>query len=148
MAPLHTGRVVAGFLLGLVSLPACGGGGGGGGGSAGGLALLEIRWGRLAAVRDVNQTLIAREKVVEEGIQSDLLSYEVTTNSITGTTSIRILFPQGTPQFEAAFAALDDQLGFVVPKSVNSPPPYSMVPRNAVALLRFNQPVKPGSLSA
>ncbi|MGH7151298.1 MAG: hypothetical protein ACREIU_11405, partial [Planctomycetota bacterium] len=146
MVPPRTGRVVAGFLFGLLSLPACGGGGGGGS-SAGGLALLEIRWGRIAAVRDVSQALVAREKVVEEGIQSDLLSYEVTTNSITGTTSVRILFPQGTPQFDAAFAALDDQLGFVVPKSVNSPPPFSMIPRNAVALLRFNQPVKASSLT-
>ncbi len=147
MVPTPSGRVVAGLLLGLLSLPACGGGGGGGGSSSGGLALLEIRWGRIAAIRDVNQALVAREKVVEEGIQSDLLSYEVTTNSITGTTTVRILLLQGTPQFDAAYAALDDQLGFVVPKSVNSPPPYSMVPRNAVALLRFNQPVKASSLT-
>ncbi len=146
MVPTPSGRVVAGVLLGLLSLPACGGGGGGGS-SAGGLALLEIRWGRIAAVRDVNQALVAREKVIEEGIQSDLLSYEVTTNSITGTTTVRILSPQGTPQFDAAFAALDDQLGFVVPKTITSPPPYSMVPRNAVALMRFNQPVKASSIT-
>ncbi|HET6202085.1 MAG TPA: Ig-like domain-containing protein [Planctomycetota bacterium] len=149
MVPSHPRRVVAGLFLGLLSLPACGGGGGGGGGggSGGGLGLLEVRWGRVAEIRDAAQNLVAREKVVEEGIQNDLLSYEVTTNAITGTTTVRILSSQGTPPFDAAFAALDDQLGFVVPKTVTSPPPYSMVPRNAVALLRFNQPVKANSIT-
>jgi hypothetical protein len=123
-------------------------GGGGGGGSSGGLVLEEIRWGRLVEVRDAADVMLHPEFLVAEGISTDLLDYEMTTLPVTGGTVLRILPAPGTPAYDAALAALETGLGFVAAKGPDSPPPYSMVPRNAAVRLRFNQPVNPATVTA
>ncbi|MGH7149398.1 MAG: hypothetical protein ACREIU_01805, partial [Planctomycetota bacterium] len=123
-------------------------GGGGGGSSGGGLVLEEMRWGRLVEVRDASDAVLFEERVVAEGIATDLLDYEMTTLPVTGGTVLRILASPGTPAFDAALARLDAGLGFVDPRGPASPPPYSMVPRNAALRLRFNQPVNPATVTA
>ncbi|HKB17290.1 MAG TPA: hypothetical protein VKF62_14575, partial [Planctomycetota bacterium] len=107
-----------------------------------------MRWGRLVEVRDATGAVLFPERLVAEGISTDLLDYEMTTVPVTGGTVLRILAAPGTPAFEAALAALDEGLGFVQPNGPASPPPYSMVPRNAALRLRFNQPVNPATVTA
>jgi len=125
-------------------LVSCSGGSGGGGG----LSLLQIRWGKLVDVRDATGALVARDLVAEEGVHGNSLEYALASNLVTERATVTVFAALGTTSFASTFASLADSLGFVIEKHEASPPPYSMVPRNAVLLLSFDRSVEPSSVGS
>jgi hypothetical protein len=168
-SPHRVARQVA-ALLGAF-LFACGGGGAGGpgpappvgelvpkpggglfmvdphqGGNARDLRLVEVVWGRLVDVHDVDQAgepgivPILRDVVVGENVLSDGASYELQTNPITHRTRLVILRPRDTPEFAALLRGATATLAPIIPKNDDgtSSEPFSFVARNAALLLRFD----------
>ncbi len=124
------------------------------GGEASEFRIEKIFWGRLVDVYDYDETtdqtrLRYRDFVVGEDVQSDGVDYLLETNPITKQETLTILHRQGTQGFKKAFQRLDDNLGAVLPKSLQpfELPPYSLVPRNAVIVVRFDDLLKHSSIS-
>jgi len=105
----------------------------------------EMYWGRLVDVLDFNAatgatTLQHRDFVIGEDIFSDGVNYRLESNPVTEQVSLTILHPEGSAAYQIAFDRLEDALAPVQPKGLSSTdvPPYSLVPRNAALVLRFN----------
>ena len=115
------------------------------GGDAQNLKIVGVFWGRLVTVRDSSGTPQQKEMVVGEDIQSDNIDYLLTSNAVTEETSVTILHAAGTPAYEAALLRLDQNLTPVTDKSLDPDelPPFSLVPRNAAVVVRFNDLLDP-----
>jgi len=119
------------------------------GGQSATLKITAFSWGRLVKVRDQLGVLQHSDMVVGEDIVSDNVDYLVETNAVTGETTVTILHPYTpsvlvggieTSPYQRAFARLDRNLSPIDDKGldVGELPPYSLVPRNAVMVVRFN----------
>ncbi|MCH2103527.1 MAG: hypothetical protein MK297_05870 [Planctomycetes bacterium] len=104
------------------------------------LKIVRMSWGRLVDVLDVEGVKRHEDFVVNEGIQTDFVDYEVKTNPITDKTSVRILHPFGSAAYVSALESLDDSLGPIFDKSldVDELPPFPIMPRNAALSIQFN----------
>ena len=164
--------VLVPFLLG-----GCTSGGGGGGGGAVGLPgdllakptggdyfvdeneggkttrleVIEILWGRLVDVYDVdvngvpNAQPVFKDWVINENVQTDGTNYILDSNPITLATRLVILrqhrgVNQGNGTFESLLLAASSGLPPITAKHDNgtSPPPVSYMARNGVLMVRFN----------
>ena len=121
------------------------------GGGASRLRIMEMFWGRLVDVHDVdssgevNVSPHFRDFVINENVQSDSVNYELNTNPITQKTRLIILRTKGAPDagngtFESLLQSTTMNLPPVAPKNDNGtdPPPFSFVTRNTVLVVRFD----------
>jgi hypothetical protein len=103
--------------------------------------LLSLKWGRLADIFDSTGTLQQKDMLVGPDIPGvDPATFSLTINPVTQETIVTIAHPYGTPEYAAAFAQLDANLTFIVPKSLdpNEIPPFSVAPRNCAMVLQFD----------
>lgn len=128
------------------------------GGGATNLRIVGVAWGRLVNVRDQLGALQHTNYLVGEDIVSDGIDYDVSTNSVTLETTVTILYPYTpslvlggveTSPYQRAFAALDRNLGPIDDKSLDPSelPPFSLVPRNATLVVRFNDLLDPTTIN-
>lgn len=144
----HAGRLLGLLAVGaLLALPiACDGSGSGGG--SGRLTIKTMTWGRLVDVTDAQDVLVHPDYVIGQNVVSDGQKYLLTRNPVTEVETLQILFDEGTPEFDSAFAQLDDTRGTVIPKGIVAQLPYSMVPRNAAIRIEFNTDVDESTLDS
>ena len=104
------------------------------------LRILKMAWGRLVDVADVEGVTRHEGYVVNQGVKTDFVNYEVNTNPITDKTTVRILHPYGSAAYVNALHELDDNLGPIFDKSldVDELPPFPIMPRNAALSIVFN----------
>lgn len=113
------------------------------------LRIVGVAWGRLVTVRDQLGALQHKDMLIGEDIVTDGVDYQVDTNAITLETTVTILHPctpsliiagVETSSYHRAFQRLDRNLAVVDDKSLDPGelPPFSLVPRNAALVLRFN----------
>jgi hypothetical protein len=101
-------------------------------------------WGRLVDVYDQNgageRTLQQKDYPIGEDIISDGSDYLMETNPVTQQTIVVILHPVDDPtgSYDIAFSRLDKNLEVISPVDLSSTGVFSMVPRNAVIVIRFN----------
>jgi hypothetical protein len=113
-------------------------------GEASDVRLLGTFWGRLVAVADDSGEIQNRDFVVGENIRTNSI-YDVSTNAVTDQTVVTIKFPAGSQDYLDAFTGLDANLtpmqatGLDATGSVT----YSMTPRNAAIVLRFDDLLDP-----
>ena len=111
----------------------------------------SISFGRLVdEVFDDAGTLLHRDLVIGQDIESDGLDYLLETNPISRTTRLTVLHDFGTEGFDAAFDRLFAEMDDLLVKSLASfeLPPYSMVPRNATILLTLSDLIDPSTVTA
>ncbi len=120
------------------------------GGTRARLRLVEVLWGRLVDVHDVDEhgrvrpEPVFRDLVVREDVLSDGIDYRLETNPVTFRARLVVLRTKGAPGaedgFEALLARATGPLSPVVPKgaAVVTPGPFSLVPRDATLVLRFD----------
>jgi hypothetical protein len=167
----------------LLALAACtsGGGGGGSGGGLPGqeaekadgsifivdpteggttsrLVLVELVWGRLVDVHDIDEVTgeprtepVFRDFVINENIQSDGTNFVLDTNAITQKTRLVVLREKGGTNngqgtFDALLRAAVAGLPPIAPKNDDgtSPGPFSFMARNGALMLRFNDVLDDG----
>lgn len=114
-----------------------------GGGSN--LRILGVSWGRLVEIADVDGLTRHRDFVVGEDIRSDNVDYAVTSNPVTDQITVRILHPFGSPAYVQALRRAEQNLTPVQSKGLNPNelPPFTVVPRNAALVLRFDDILDP-----
>ncbi len=128
------------------------------GGNARELHLVEVVWGRLVDIHDVdelgrtNPVPVLRDMVVDENILTDGVDYELTTNPITRRTRLVILRPRtasdtGTGTFESLLHRATSTLAPILPKNDDgtASEPFSLVARNAALLVRFDDLLEDGT---
>ena len=110
------------------------------GGQASNLRLIGVSWGRLVDVREASGTLLHRDFVIGPDIVSDAVDFALERNAFTGSETLTILHPEGTPAFDAAFARLEANLVDWLDKGLAATelPPFTMVARNAALVVRFD----------
>jgi hypothetical protein len=122
------------------------------GGNATRLKLVEIAWGRLVDVHDVDAAgntqavPLLRDVVIHENVLTDVSDYVLDTNAITHKTRLVIRHPRDTPRFQELLRRATNGLAPVLPKkdSGNVSLPVSLVPRNAALLLTFDDLLEDG----
>jgi hypothetical protein len=112
------------------------------------MRLAEVTWGRLVDVHDVdalgdpNPVPAFSDFVVNDQVQSDGTNYELDTNPITQRTRLVILRTKGAPSsngtFDSLLATATSGMPVVIPRSDTGSGPFSLVPRNACLMLRFD----------
>ena len=120
-------------------------------GSSTTMSLMGLSWGRLVEeVYDDSGVLVHRDLVIGSDIRSDGVDYQLSTNPISQTSTLTILYDFGTEDYSSAFNKLFDDLDDLLPKSLASfeLPPYSMVPRNSVLVLRFSDLLEPSTVNS
>ncbi len=121
------------------------------GGEATRLHLVEVFWGRLVDVHDVDangvQQLqpVFRDFTINENVQSDGSNYRIETNPITQKTRLVILRQRGAPDtgsgtFDSLLSQASQGLPPITPKNDDgtSPGPFSFAARNSTLMLRFD----------
>ena len=118
------------------------------GGHAGSLKIRQVSWGRLVNVRDLTGALQNTGMVVGDDIRSDNLDYELDVNAITEETTVKILHVAGSAAYLDAFRRLDQNLTPITDKSLDPSalPPFTLVPRNAAMVVRFNDLLDPTTI--
>ncbi len=114
------------------------------GGEGSEVRLIGVSWGRLAAVADITGEIQNRDFVIGENIRTNSI-YDVSTNAVTDQTVVTIKFLAGSPEYLDAFRALDANLTPMQPKGLSATEtgPYSMIPRNAAMVIRFDDLLDP-----
>ncbi len=120
-------------------------------GAASELHLLELVWGRLVDVHGLDGSGSYetrprfRDFVVNEDVQSDGVDFLLAPSYATQGTRLLILREPGAPEpfpgagtFEELLAQAAANLPPIVPKGENGFPPFSLLPRNAVLMARFD----------
>ncbi len=104
------------------------------------LKIVRMSWGRLVDILDNEGVTRHEDYVVNEGIQTDYVDYEVKTNPITDKTTVKILHTFGSVSYVNAIENIDDSLGPIFDKSldVDELPPFPIMPRNAALSVQFN----------
>ena len=119
-------------------------------GASSDMSLLGVSWGRLVEeVYDATGTLVHRDLVIGADIETDGTNYQIETNPISQQTTLTILHDFATEDYSTSFANLFAGLDDLLPKSLASfeLPPYSMVPRNSVMVLRFSDLIDPATVT-
>ncbi|MBI5361550.1 MAG: hypothetical protein HZA53_00120 [Planctomycetes bacterium] len=128
-------------------------------GQANPLRLQTLAWGRIAKVRDALGVLQQTDMVIGEDIRSDQTDFRLEVNPITEETTVTILHAYSdsaivggieTSPYQRAFRRLDQNLTPIQDKSLETTelPPYTLVPRNAAIVLRFNDLIDVTRLTA
>lgn len=115
------------------------------------MSLIGLSWGRLIEeVYDETGTLVHRDLVVGSDITTDGVNYQISTNPISQTSTLTILYTFGSDDYISAFDDLFVGMDELLPKSLASfeLPPYSMVPRNSVMVLRFSDLLDASTVNA
>ncbi|HED66789.1 MAG TPA: hypothetical protein ENJ09_14690, partial [Planctomycetes bacterium] len=131
------------------------------GGKASEMRLVEMSWGRLVDVHDVdangvpNATPLFRDLVVKESVISDATGYVLERNPVTARTRLIIRRTFGAPArggvtFEDLLRAAEGPLAPVQPRALagTSSLPFSLVPRNACLVLRFDDLLEDSAATA
>lgn len=142
------------LIIAMALLFACSSGGNGtvADGSATTFLLNSIHYGRLVDVYDLNGNLIKTDLVIEPSVTNDA-NYQFSINPLTDQNKVTIQFAEGTSQFDAAYAALDDALPALSIKGPTgfggepSTPPFPQLPRNAALKLTFNNAVSSSTVN-
>ncbi len=117
-------------------------------GVASGLRLVELRWGRLVQVFELdasgNRQLVHSDFLVGASIASDGIDYELAEN-LAGQSELTILHRRGSAGFQAALLAAE---AATVPVADATQAPWSFVPRNAALSLRFDDLLDPATVDA
>ena len=121
------------------------------GGHSSRLRLVDISWGRLVDVHDVDAAgnaqpiPVLRDAVIHENVLTDVDDYALETNPITHDTRLVIRRPRESAEFQELLR-LATGLAPVLPKkdSGNVGLPVSLVPRNAALLLTFDDLLEDG----
>lgn len=113
-------------------------------GVASNVNIIGLSWGRLANVVDQNDVLQARDLVISESIATND-TYDLSFDELSERTLVKINFHAGTQDYEQAFLALDSNLTPLNVRSLEAGEvgPYSMLPRNATLVVRFNDLLDP-----
>lgn len=119
--------------------------------------LLEIGWGRVVDVYDVdergeaNPVPVLRDVVISEDVLSDATDLSLVTNPVTGDSRLVVFRMRAAPDtgsgtFTSILARATSRLGPLVPKNDDgrSAPPFSYVARNATLVLRFDDLLEDG----
>ena len=111
--------------------------------------LSSVMWGRMVNVRDSSGETQNSNLVVGEDIRTDNIDYQLDINPITEETTVTILHPAGTAAYNSAFQRLDANLTPVLDKSLDPDelPPFTLVPRNAALVLKFNDLLDAGTIT-
>lgn len=118
-------------------------------GQASSLRITGLFWGRLATVRDSSGAVQQTDMPIGEDVRTDGVDFELEINPITEETSVTILHPYTpsaivngveTSPYQRAFSRLDLNLTPIADKDIDPSelPPFTMVPRNASLIVRFN----------
>ncbi len=112
------------------------------------LRLADVTYGRLVDVHDVDASgtpstnPVFRDFVISEDVQSDGANYLLETNAITQKTRLVILRTKGAQSSSGTFDSLlvtaMSGLPVVTPRDDAGSGPFSVVPRNACIMLRFD----------
>jgi hypothetical protein len=126
-------------------------------GSASRVRLLEIGWGRLVDVHDIDAQGVAspvpvlRDFVIGEGVVSDGSDLLLETNPVTHDSRLIVLRPRDAPDtgsgsFTSILLRAGAVLSPVLPKhdDGSSSPPFSFVARNATLVLHFDDLLEDG----
>ena len=121
------------------------------GGRADSLQIAELAWGRLVDVHDlradgtVGVEPLYRDFVIREEVQTDSTQYRLERNPITSDVRLVVLRTRGAPDrgngtFESLLADAASPLPGILAKQADGTdrPPFSVVPRNACIVVRFN----------
>lgn len=113
-------------------------------GTASEMKIVGILWGRLVDVYDSSGALQQQDLVIGEDIRTNQF-YQLSTNPVTEKTQVVINAEAGTATFVSALLALDANLTPVQEKSLDPGelPPFSMMPRNAALVVRFDDLLDP-----
>ena len=106
----------------------------------------SISFGRLVEeVYDDAGTLVHRDLVIGQDVESDGLDYLLETNPVSRMTRLTILHDFGTAGYDAAFERLFEDMDDTLVKSLEAweLPPYSMVPRNSTMVVTLSDLVDP-----
>jgi len=123
------------------------------------LRLAELRWGRLVDVfghdQDGERVLMQSDYLVSGALVSDGGSLILDTNPITGQASLTVARNVddespggGRSQFFEMLRALDANLTLVPDAGAGGAGHFSMLPRNATIMLRFDDLIDPSSVDA
>lgn len=127
-------------------------------GGASNLEIKRVLWGRLVDLYAQDGGIGARQKLIRDllvrpDLQSDGSDYLLESNPVTLREELTILHAFGTPEFEAAFQPLRDEVGLIgttefIDKglSANVLPPFTAVPRNAAIVVEFNDLLDPSTV--
>ncbi len=113
------------------------------------LKILGFFWGRLVDVYDQDalgeRTLQQKDYPVGEDIVANGVDYLLETNPVTQQTNLIILHPFDDPtgSYDLAFGRLDKNLEIISPADLSSTGVFTMVPRNSVIVIRFNDLLDP-----
>lgn len=126
-------------------------------GEASRVRLLEVGWGRLVDVYDVdelggvNPIPVLRDVVIGEEVLSGSADFSLTTDPVTGESRLVIFRAHGAPDtgsgtFTSILTRATSRLGPLVPKNDDgrTAPPFSYVARNATLVLRFDDLLEDG----
>lgn len=121
-------------------------------GQAPSVHLVSLAWGRLVDVYDTSTSgehrLVARALPIGEDVQTDAADYELSTQLFTGLDELVVRHELGTAAFEVAYDRLQTTL---VPVSTADPlglPPFTLLPRNAVLVARFDDLLDANTVAA
>ena len=109
-------------------------------GNASAMFIQNVAWGRLVDVADIDGTVRHRDFVVGEDVRTDGVDFEVLANPITDQITVRILHEFATAPYVAALKRSEQNLTPVQSKSLSPSelPPFTVVPRNAAVVVRFD----------
>ncbi|HEX6886045.1 MAG TPA: Ig-like domain-containing protein [Planctomycetota bacterium] len=124
-------------------------------GRASRVRLLEVAYGRLVDVHDVDEQgtpsvlPVLRDVAIGEHVLSNGAGLVLETSPITGRTRLVVERPRAAPDegqgtFVTLLAEATRALGPVVPRGGSGVQPVSLVPRNAVLVLRFDDLLEDG----
>ncbi len=117
-------------------------------GANGQLVLEAAEWGRLVDVVDTSDTLVEEDVLIRPGLNIDGVNYELSTNPVTQSETLKILQTQGSTSFTILLNAAKSGLEALARKGGNDPPAYTMVARNGAIRLRFSDQVDPDSITS
>lgn len=112
-------------------------GGSGKGGSS--LVLLDMQWGRLVDIYDSEGALIEADSLIRENVQSDGVTYDLTSNPITQSETLIIKMPKTSAGFAAALDSAQSGLSSLQAKNFTDPAPFTKVSRNGAVRLVFSE---------
>ncbi len=120
-------------------------GGSGAGGSS--LVLLDMQWGRLVDIFDSEGALIENDALIRENVQTDGITYDLSSNPITQRETLIILMPRTAAGFQAALDATQTGLSSLQAKNFSDPAPFTKVSRNGAVRLVFSEPLDPNKVN-
>ncbi len=138
--------LLGGLLLALLACGCIGSGKAGGTKVASSMFLENMEYGRLVTVVDEDGDVTATEVLIHPDLATDGVDYELSTNPVTQDQTLKILSASGSASFTALLADAQAGLPVLGSRSPDQPPPFSLLPRNAVLRLTFSAPLDASSV--